>query len=81
MSFLGFVVYTYMILKTSAAMTYYHYPLSKTQVNTLEMQSSYLWLIIEQLVFISTLMSNVVYIALRSCVRHKLQLDRQDVKK
>lgn len=45
------------------------------------MKSSYLWLIIEQLVFISTLVSNMVFIAIRTCVRHKLQLDLIDEKR
>lgn len=45
------------------------------------MKSSYLWLIIEQLVFISTLVSNMLFIGIRSCVRHKLQLDIIDEKR
>lgn len=75
------VIYTNMILTASQAMTYYHYPLSPGEVNTLSMQSSYLWLIIEQLVFISLLLSNMTYTAIRSCVRNKLQLDMTDVKR
>ena len=67
-----------MILTASQAMIYYHYPLEPPQQDTLQMKSSYLWLIIEQLVFIGTLMSNIFFIAIRSCVRHKLQLDKID---
>jgi hypothetical protein len=80
-AFLAMVIYTNMILNASQAMTYYHYPLQKGQVNTLSMQSSYLWLIIEQLVFISLLLSNMLYIGIRSCVRNKLVLDMIDVKR
>lgn len=46
-SFLGFIVYQFMILQTSLGMTYYHYPLKPGQVDTLQMKSSYLWLVIE----------------------------------
>lgn len=45
------------------------------------MQSSYLWLVIEQLVFISLLISNMCYIGIRSCSRNKLKLDMTDVRK
>ena len=81
MNFLGMVVYTYMILSASSAMNYYHYPLSPGQINTLTMQASYLWLIIEQLVFISMILSNMLFIAIRSCTRHKLMLDHKDDKR
>jgi len=72
------VIYTNMILTASQAMTYYHYPLKLGQINTLSMQSSYLWLVIEQLVFISLLLSNIVYVCIRCFCRNKLQLDMKD---
>lgn len=72
------VVYTIMILQASSAMIYYHYPLAPGEVDTLQMKASYLWLIIEQLVFISLIASNMTFMAIRSCVRHKLQLDKID---
>lgn len=80
------MVYTYMILKTSTAMTYYHFPIPKKLKRKLPndglvLDSSYLWLVIEQLVFIGTLLSCMVFIAIRSCIRSKLVLDRMDVKK
>jgi hypothetical protein len=62
-------------------MTYYHYPLEEGQIDTLQMKSSYLWLIIEQLVFIGTLVSNMMFIAIRSCVRHKLNLNMIEERK
>lgn len=74
-------MYTGMILLASQSMTYYGYPLAAGEVDTLQMKSSYLWLIIEQLVFISTLASNVIFIIIRSFVRHKLQLDLIDEKR
>lgn len=68
-------IYTYMILAASSAMSYYHYPLPVEYQHSLTIQSSYLWLIIEQLVFIGTLISNVLYLALRSCLRTQIVLD------
>jgi hypothetical protein len=80
-NFMGMITYTIMILNASVAMTYYHYPLPAGETNDLSMQASYLWLVIEQLVFISLLMSNMLYIALRSCFRHKINLDQKDTKR
>lgn len=47
LNFLGMVMYTGMILLASNGMTYYGYPLAHGEVDTLQMKSSYLWLIIE----------------------------------
>lgn len=80
-SFLAVITYTLMILNASVGMNYYHYPLQPGQVNSLSMQTSYLWLVIEQLVFISLLISNMFYICLRSCFHHKLSLDQKDTKR
>lgn len=74
-NFMAMITYTLMILNASVAMNYYHYPLQSGQVNSLAMQASYLWLVIEQLVFISLLLSNMTYISLRTCLHHKLNLD------
>jgi hypothetical protein len=46
--------------------------------NVLQWESSFLWLEIEQLVFISILISNVVFLMIRSLVKHKLHLDQID---
>ena len=81
MNFLGMAIYTYMILSASAAMNYYHYPLPPEYRDNLTIQSSYLWLIIEQLVFIGTLVSNVMYLALRSLFRTQIVLDQKDTKR
>lgn len=72
LAFLGMVIYTVMILQASSAMIYYHYPLQPGQVDTQQMKASYLWLIIEQLVFVGLIVSNMTFLAIRSCVRHKL---------
>ncbi len=70
-----------MILTASKCMIFYPYPLSDKSLDNTQMKASYLWLIIEQLVFISTLVSNVVFIMLRSCIRNMLQLDMIDEKR
>lgn len=36
----------------------------------------YIWLELEWMIFGATLISNVVFIIFRSCVRHKIQLDQ-----
>ncbi len=80
-SFLAMIIYTNMILIASQSMNYYHYPLAADQTNTVSMQTSYLWLIIEQLVFIFMIISNMLYLGLRSCFRNKLQLDLTDARR
>jgi len=47
LNFLGMIMYTGMILSASSAMIYYRYPLEPDEVDTAQMKSSYLWLIIE----------------------------------
>ena len=55
----------------------YTYPIPENYPadDSLQWEASYIWLEIEQLVFISILCSNVVFLLIRSCVKHKLQLD------
>lgn len=62
-------------------MTYYHYPLVDGQSSSNSVLSSYVWLAIEQLVFTSLIVSNMVFLCIRSFVRHKLQLDLIDEKR
>ena len=49
-------------------------PTGKTDddLNSLEMQASFLWLIIEQLVFVSLIISNMLYLGLRSCMHTRI---------
>jgi hypothetical protein len=79
LNFLGMVLYVQMILEASVTMSMF----TKTMISEgdLQSKSAYLWLVIEQLVFMSTLISNVVFLLIRSQVRHKLQLDAIDEKK
>lgn len=73
----------FMILNTSLGMDNYTYPIPEDYPKDLSLQweSSYIWLEIEQLVFISILCSNVTFLLIRSCVKHKLQLDLIDEKR
>jgi hypothetical protein len=41
----------------------------------------YLWFEIEEVVFMATLFSNVIFLLIRTQIRHKLQLDSIDEKK
>lgn len=72
-----------MVLQSSLGMNNYTYPIPEDYPKELSLQweSSYIWLEIEQLVFMSILVSNVVFILIRSCVKHKLQLDSIDEKR
>lgn len=47
----------------------------------MNLAGTFLWLEVEWLVFLGTLISNAVFIALRSFVRHKIQLDHIPEKK
>jgi hypothetical protein len=75
------IMYVGMILQAANVMTYYHYPLAPGEVNTLEMKSSYLWLIIEQLVFIGTILSNFMYLLIRSFLHNQFVLSELDMRR
>lgn len=70
-----------MILEASLGMDNYSWPIPPDYQKSLQWESSYIWLEIEQLVFIAILASNVFFILIRSCIRHKLQLDQIDEKR
>jgi hypothetical protein len=72
------LLYIEMILQCSLAMVLFKTPIPD---DSTQIRSAFLWLEIEQLVFMSTLFSNVVFLLIRSQVRHKLQLDAIDEKK
>jgi hypothetical protein len=40
-----------------------------------QLQGSMLWFEVELMTFLATFVSNVLFIALRTCMRHKIQLD------
>jgi hypothetical protein len=78
LNFAGMLLYIEMILQCSLAMGLFQTPIS---TESLQLRSAFIWLEIEQLVFMSTLFSNVIFLLIRSQVRHKLQLDAIDEKK
>jgi hypothetical protein len=79
-NFLAMVLYVTLILNCSLGMTFFVFPLpagiSKEQ--SLQFESAFIWLEIEQLVFLATLMSNVFFLLFRTCIRHKLNLSMID---
>ena len=78
LNFLGMVMYVQMILQAAATMSLVTSDILKSSE---EIRTVYLWLTIEQVVFMSTLFSNVIFLLIRSQIRHKLQLDSIDEKK
>jgi len=50
------------------------FPASTTIFELNDLSGCYLWLEVEWLVFLGTLLSNALFIAVRSCVRHKITL-------
>lgn len=63
LNFLGMLLYIEMILQCSLAMVLFQTPIG---VDSLQLRSAFLWLEIEQLVFMSTVLSNIVFLLLRS---------------
>ena len=76
LSFLGLVLYLFLCLKASIAMNLY--PSDISDVHTL---ASFVWFVIEQLVFISLIVSNMLFLGIRSCFTHKLRLSAIDEKR
>ena len=75
---MGMLLYMQMILETASTMGLVTPDILKSNE---EIRIVYLWLEIEEVVFMSTLFSNVVFLLIRTQIRHKLQLDSIDEKK
>lgn len=78
LSFLGMLLYMQMILETAATMSLVTPDILKKSDEVLIV---YLWFEIEEVVFMATLFSNVIFLLIRTQIRHKLQLDSIDEKK
>jgi len=78
LSFLGMLLYMQMILETAGTMSLVTPDILKKSDEILIV---YLWLEIEEVVFMATLFSNVIFLLIRTQIRHKLQLDSIDEKK
>ena len=75
---MGMLLYMQMILETASTMGLVTPDILKSNEG---IRIVYLWLEIEEVVFMSTLFSNVVFLLIRTQIRHKLQLDSIDEKK
>ena len=53
----------------------YPRPMLWTGEDYLSLAASFMWFQVELGVFIGLLLSNAIFLAIRTCVRHKLQLD------
>jgi len=56
-------------------MIYYPRPMLWTGADHVALASTFMWFQVEFGVFIGLIVSNGLFLAIRSCVRHKLQLD------
>ena len=73
LSFLGTLIYVNMFLRLSAVM--YAFKLPMKWGEDLGASAIFLFFEVEWVVFLGTIFANIVFIALRTCVRHKIQLD------
>ena len=71
-SFIGLILTLLLIINVSEIMCFF--PASTTIFKFNDLSGCYLWLEVEWLVFLGTLLSNALFIAVRSCVRHKITL-------
>lgn len=78
LNFVATFVYIIAILQAAIAMSYFHFPYANPSN---EVTTAFLWLAIEQLVFTSILLSNMIFLCIRSQVRQKLYIDLVDEKK
>jgi hypothetical protein len=63
----------FLIINVSEIMCFF--PKSKITFFDIDLSGSYIWLEVEWLVFLGTLFSNALFIALRSCFTHQIQIE------
>lgn len=78
-SFLGMLLQVNLLLQISSIMFYFPQPIPWTQDPNVS--GVYLYLEVEWSVFLATLIGNMVFIAIRTCVKHEIQLDQVPKKK
>ena len=79
-SFLGMILMVNLIAQVTECMYCFPQPFAWLLLPE-GLRSIFLWFEIEWCVFVGTLFSNVLFIALRTQIRHKIQLDRVPEKK
>jgi hypothetical protein len=71
-SFSGSIIYIYLLCQITRVMYMYPQPIPWNDNTT---SATFLWLEVEWAVFLGLLLSNTCFIAIRTCVHHKIQLD------
>jgi len=75
MNFIGMILYVYLILQVTEVMVLYPRPMLWEGPTHLSLAATFMWFQVETGVFIGLLVSNAIFLAVRACIRHKLQLD------
>lgn len=70
-SFAGMILILNLIAQITQCMYFFPQPFEWKLAGP-ELQSCFIWLEIEWCVFVGTLISNCLFIALRTCMRHKI---------
>jgi hypothetical protein len=73
-------MYLNLVFQITHIMQYFPYPVVMTESNA-EEAATYLWLTVEIFCFVSIIISNCLFMALRTCFHHKVQMDKVAEKK
>jgi len=77
-SFIGIILNIILIVQISHCMCLFPYPINWRDSAS---SATYLWFEVEWGIFVGTIVSNLLFLLIRSCTHHKLQLDSIPVKK
>lgn len=73
-SFLSMIIYVNMLLLTTKIM--YYFPAPHNWSADPNADACFIFLEIQWIVFLGTILANMLFIMLRTCIRHKIQLDQ-----
>ena len=71
-AFAGMIIYIALIISVSEAIYKFPRPMVWQKV---ELAGVFMWLEVQWMVFLGTLISNALFIAIRMCARHKIKMD------
>ncbi len=54
----------------------YHMPHFDANYDQISITATTIWLMLEEVFWVSVVFSNILFLAIRSCTRHKIQLDK-----
>jgi hypothetical protein len=74
-AFFGMLLYILLVISVSKGIYFFPVPMNW---HSLEMASVYMWFEVQWCIFVGTIFSNVLFIAIRTCVHHKIKMDHVD---